>query len=97
MNSPVFKKIIEVSKKWGYREYWTKTNIVEAFAFMIKIVIIFPGLIFAKQWWWLYIFALVSSSALIITSTIKTMPTVIWFNIFWIILAVLAITKHFFL
>jgi hypothetical protein len=86
--------IIEVSKKWGSREYWTKTNIVEAWAFMTKIAIIFPGLLFGVQFWWLYIFALVSSLALILTSTIKTMPTIIWFNIAWVFLASLSILKH---
>lgn len=86
--------IVEVSKKWGNREYWTKTNIVEAWAFMTKIAIIFPGLLFGVQFWWLYIFALASSLALILTSTIKTMPTIIWFNIAWVCLASLSIAKH---
>lgn len=86
--------IVEVSKKWGNREYWTKTNIVEAWAFMTKIAIIFPGLLFGMQFWWLYIFALTSSLALILTSTIKTMPTIIWFNIAWIFLASVSIIKY---
>jgi hypothetical protein len=83
-----------VSKKWGNKSYWTKTNIVEAWAFMTKIAIIFPGLLFGVQFWWLYIFALVSSLALILTSTIKTMPTIIWFNIAWVFLASASIIKH---
>lgn len=86
--------VFEVSKKWGIKEYWTKTNIIEAWAFMTKIAIIFPGLLFGVQWWWLYIFALASSLALIFTSTIKTMPTIIWFNIAWVCLASLSIAKH---
>jgi hypothetical protein len=86
--------IVEVSKNWGSREYWTKTNIVEAWAFMTKIAIIFPGLLFGVQFWWLYIFALASSLALILTSTIKTMPTIIWFNIAWIFLASVSIIKY---
>lgn len=86
--------IVVISKKWGTREYWSKVNIVEAWAFMTKIAIIFPGLLFGVQWWWLYIFALASSFSLIITSTIKTMPTIIWFNILWIILASLSILKN---
>ena len=86
--------IAVISKKWGNREYWSKVNIIEAWAFMIKIAIIFPGLLFGVQWWWLYLFALVSSFSLIITSTIKTMPTIIWFNILWVILASLSILKH---
>jgi hypothetical protein len=77
------------------KEYWTKANTVEFFAFMTKLCIIFPGLLFGKQWWWLYIFALLSSLALIWSSTIKTLPTIILFNIGWSILASLAILKYF--
>jgi hypothetical protein len=33
--------------------------------------------------------------ALIFTSTIKTLPTIIYFNIGWSILATVAIIKHF--
>jgi hypothetical protein len=62
---------------------------------MTKIAIIFPGLLLGKQFWWLYIFALVSSFALIWSSTVKTLPTIIWFNILWTLLAVLSILKHF--
>lgn len=89
-----FSDILKVSKKWGSREYWTKTNIIEAWAFMTKIAIIFPGLLFGVQLWWLYIFALASSIALILTSTIKTMPTIIWFNIAWVVLASTSIIKY---
>ena len=77
------------------KKYWNRANTVEFFAFMTKIAIIFPGLILGRQWWWLYIFALVSSLALIWSSTVKTLPTIIWFNILWIILATTAIAKHF--
>ncbi len=76
------------------KQYWNKANTVEFFAFMTKISIIFPGLIFGKQWWWLYVFALISSLALIWSSTIKTLPTIIWFNILWTILACTAIIKY---
>ena len=77
------------------KSYWTKANTVEFFAFMTKLLIIFPGLLFSKQLWWLFIFALLSSLALIWSSTIKTLPTIILFNIGWSILASLAILKHF--
>lgn len=77
------------------KSYWNKANSVEFFAFMTKLCIIFPGLLFGKQWWWLFIFALVSSLALIWSSTIKTLPTIILFNIGWSILASVAILKHF--
>jgi hypothetical protein len=33
--------------------------------------------------------------ALVLTSTVKTLPTIIWFNIVWILLAIAAIAKHF--
>lgn len=77
------------------KEYWTKANTVEFFAFMTKVIIIFPGLLLGKQWWWLFIFALLSSLALIWSSTVKTLPTIILFNVFWSILASLALLKHF--
>jgi hypothetical protein len=74
--------------------YWNKPNTVEFFAFVAKGVIIIPGLLFNKQIWWLYIFALVSSIMLIWSSTVKTIPTLIWFNILWSTLAITAIIKY---
>jgi hypothetical protein len=88
-------EIWKVSKKLKEKSYWNKTNIIEFWAFSTKLAIIFPGLLFGKQWWWLFIFALASSLALIFTSTIKTLPTIIYFNIGWSILASIAIIKHF--
>ena len=82
-------------KTMGYKGYWNKPNTVEFFAFMTKIAIIFPGLLFGKQFWWLYIFALISSVALIWSSTVKTLPTIIWFNLLWSFLAILSLAKHF--
>lgn len=89
------KDIVSVTKQLGNKKYWNKTNIIEFWAFSTKLMIIFPGLIFGVQFWWLYIFALISSLALILTSTVKTLPTIIYFNIGWTILATLAILKHF--
>ena len=63
---------------------------------MNKIAIIVPGLIFGLQWWWLYIIALITSLGLIWTSTVKTLPTIILFNICWSLLAIVAIAKHFY-
>ena len=77
------------------REYWTRANTVEFFAFVAKGVIIIPGLLFDITIWWLYIFALVSSLGLIWSSTVKTIPTLIWFNILWSALAITFIAKHF--
>jgi hypothetical protein len=86
---------IEALKSMRHKEYWNKPNTVEFFAFMTKIAIIFPGLLLGKQFWWLYIFALISSVSLIWSSTVKTLPTIIWFNILWCVLASLSIAKHF--
>jgi hypothetical protein len=79
----------------GRREYWTKANTVEFFAFVAKGMIIIPGLLFDISVWWFYIFALVSSLALIWSSTVKTIPTLIWFNILWSVLAICFILKYF--
>ena len=89
------KKIIDALKMMSSKDYWSKVNAVEACGFATKIGIIFPGLLFGYQWWWLYIFAIISSLSLIWTSTEKTLPTIIIFNVLWVILAVLSIAKHF--
>ena len=88
-------EILEVTKQLGRKSYWNKTNAIEFWAFSTKLCIIIPGLLFGIQFWWLYIFALASSMALILTSTVKTLPTIIYFNVGWSILAIGAITKHF--
>lgn len=88
-------KIINAVRTMSNPSYWTKVNTVEAWGFATKIAIIFPGLLFGKQFWWLYIFAILSSVALIWTSTKKTLPTIILFNVAWVILASLSILKHF--
>ena len=85
---------VEAIKNMSDRTYWNRPNTVEFFAFMTKLCIIFPGLLLGRQWWWLYIFALVSSLALIWSSTKKTLPSIILFNIGWSVLAVFAIAKH---
>jgi hypothetical protein len=76
------------------KQYWNKENSVEFFAFLIKGIIIIPGLLFGIQIWWFYIFALFSSLMLIWSSTVKTLPTLIWFNILWSVLALLVIIKY---
>lgn len=93
--SEFFKLIYGQSSRFFEKKYWTKVNTIEALSFATKVCIIFPGLLLGKQWWWLYIFALVSSILLVATSTIKTLPTIIWFNICWIILASASIIKYF--
>ena len=82
-------------KTMGHKKYWTKANTVEFFAFVAKGLIIIPGLLFDISIWWFYIFALVSSLGLVWSSTVKTIPTLIWFNILWSTLAILSILKHF--
>ena len=84
-----------VLKTMKRKKYWTKVNTIEFISFMTKVAIIVPGLLFNKQWWWLYLFALLSSASLIWTSTKKTLPTIIVFNIIWCCLAITAILKHF--
>ena len=91
----MFKKIKTAVQTMSSGDYWTKPNIVEAWGFTTKIAIIFPGLLFGYQWWWIYFFALASSIALIWSSTEKTLPTIILFNVAWVVLACLAILKHF--
>ena len=85
---------VDSVKQMGRKDYWNRANTVEFFAFMAKLAIIFPGLLFGKQWWWLYIFALGSSLSLIWTSTVKTLPSIILFNLGWSVLAVTAILKY---
>lgn len=90
-----FGKIKTAIKRMAIKSYWNKVNTVEAWGFATKIAIIFPGLLFDKQFWWLYIFAIISSIALIWSSTVKTLPTIILFNVCWVVLATLSIIKHF--
>jgi hypothetical protein len=85
---------ITALRSMGRKSYWNKPNTVEFFAFMTKAAIIIPGLLFNTQIWWLYIIALVTSLSLIWSSTVKTLPTIIWFNILWSILAATAIIKY---
>lgn len=88
-------KILCAVKTMSSQSYWTKPNLVEAWGFATKIAIIFPGLLFGVQFWWFYIFAILSSIALIWSSTEKTLPTIILFNVLWVVLASTAIIKHF--
>lgn len=82
-------------KTMNSKDYWNLPNTVEFFAFMTKAAIIIPGLLFGIQIWWLYIIALITSFSLIWSSTVKTLPTIIWFNFIWVVLATAAIVKHF--
>ena len=89
------RNIVGAVRTMSSRTYWNAPNTVEAWGFATKIAIIFPGLLFGRQFWWLYIFAIISSVALIWSSTRKTLPTIILFNVCWVALASTAIIKHF--
>jgi len=91
----LFENIINAVRTMSSRSYWNAPNTVEAWGFATKIAIIFPGLLLGKQFWWLYIFAIISSLALIWSSTKKTLPTIILFNAAWVILASVSIIKYF--
>lgn len=81
-------------KTMFHKEYWNRANTVEFFAFVVKGLIIIPGLLFDISIWWLYIFALISSLGLIWSSTVKTIPTLIWFNILWSSLAIAYLIRY---
>jgi len=91
----LFENIINAVRTMSSRSYWNAPNTVEAWGFATKIAIIFPGLLLGRQFWWLYIFAIISSLALIWSSTKKTLPTIILFNAAWVILASVSIIRHF--
>ena len=77
------------------RGYWDKPNTIEFVSFMTKLIIIIPGLLWGYNWWWLYAIALVTSVMLIWSSTKKTLPTLIIFNVVWIFLSIFAIIKYY--
>ena len=81
-------------KTMFHKEYWNRANTVEFFAFVVKGLIIIPGLLFDISIWWLYVFALISSLGLIWSSTVKTIPTLIWFNILWSSLAIAYLIRY---
>lgn len=83
-------------KKMFRRDYWSRANFVEFIAFVIKALIIVPGLLFGIEIWWFYIFSFVSSLGLVWSSTIKTIPTLIWFNILWMFLSIIFIVRYFY-
>lgn len=86
---------LEALETMLHKEYWNKPNTIEFFAFMTKLIIIIPGLLWGYNWWWLYAIALVTSVMLIWSSTKKTLPTLIIFNVVWIFLSIFAIIKYY--
>ena len=85
---------VKALKAMKNKSYWTKANTIEFFGFFIKAIIILPGLVFGVEIWWLYVFAFISSISIIWSSTIKTIPTLIWFNLVWALVALLVIVRH---
>ena len=89
------KDSIVILSKFRKKSYWSKPNVIEFVCFMNKLLIIIPGLLLEYQWWWLYIFAIMSSLGLIWSGTMKLQPTIVLFNYVWSALAMCAIAKHF--
>lgn len=79
-----------VLAKLTKRAYWNKVNTIEFLSFSVKLAIIIPGLLLGVQFWWMYLLALITSLFLILTSTIKTLPTI---ANFFILLRFLQIQK----
>jgi hypothetical protein len=91
MNNFQWVKALSTMRK---KSYWNKANTVEFFGFFVKAIIILPGLVFGVEIWWLYIFAFISSISIVWSSTVKTIPTLIWFNLVWALVAFLVIVRH---
>jgi hypothetical protein len=88
-------KVITCLNQLFLKSYWNKVNFIEFVGFTVKLSILIPGLLFSKQWWWLYIFALVSSLGLVITSVKKNLPTIAYFNLGWCFVSITSLIKHF--
>ena len=89
-----FAKIKDCYAMWFRRDYWTDYNIVEALAWLAKAIIIIPGLIFKVEIWWLYVFSLATSIALVWASEKKLLPTLVGFNTMWIWLSLMVLAQH---
>lgn len=89
-----FIKIKRCYLKWLTKKYWTDFNIVEALSWITKAIIIVPGLIFDIQIWWLYVFTLITSIALIWASNKKLLPTLVAFNTLWVWLSLMVLAQH---
>lgn len=89
-----FKKIQNTLEMYGKKSYWTDYNTIEFLAWMAKVAIIIPGLIFGIEIWWLHFLTLCTSSALIWASMKKSLPTLITFNTIWIFISLTIIVRH---
>jgi len=87
-------KVKECFGMWFTKEYWTNYNTVEFASWTAKAVIIIPGLIFGIQLWWLYLFTLATSLALIWASNKKLLPTLVGFNVIWAWISCMVLAQH---
>jgi hypothetical protein len=89
-----WSKIRDCFAMWFTKEYWTNYNTVEFASWAAKAVIIIPGLIFGIQLWWLYLFTLATSLALIWASNKKLLPTLVGFNVIWAWISCMVLAQH---
>lgn len=94
-NHITWKAIKDCYGMWLTKEYWTNYNIIEAVSWLVKAIIIIPGLIFGVQLWWIYIFALITSVMLIWASNKKLLPTLVGFNSLWVWLSCMVLVQQF--
>jgi len=87
-------RVADCYRMWFTREYWTDYNIIEAASWIVKAIIIIPGLIFGIQIWQFYFVALATSMTLIWASNRKLLPTLVGFNTLWIWLSMMVISQH---
>jgi hypothetical protein len=90
-----WKEIKECYSMWLSKKYWTNYNVVEAFSWFAKAVVIVPGLIFGLQVWQLYWVTLITSIALIWASNKKLLPTLVGFNTLWIWISCVVLFQNF--
>lgn len=88
-----WQKVIECYRMWLDSDYWIPYNKVEFLSWITKAIIIVPGLIFKVEIWWLYLFALVTSIALIWVSQQKLLPTLVGFNSLWVWLSCMVLAQ----
>jgi hypothetical protein len=89
-----YKKIWNKLLMYTDKEYWTNYNTIEFSAWMAKAVIIVPSLVFGKEIWWLHFLTLLTSSLLIWASMRKSLPTLIVFNMLWIVISLTIILRN---
>jgi hypothetical protein len=89
-----WKKIWDRYRMYLSKDYWTDYNVIELAAWMAKVIIIVPGLIFGIELWYMHFLTLLTSSLLIWASMRKSLPTLILFNTIWICISLTILVKH---